>query len=92
MVAIHGEPIMIGRDPAVCKVTFRDGTTGVSGKHCSVSYDPVNRVFLLTDLKSTYGTYLLDGRRVQPGEQMRLAPGNGFYVGDPSNAFRVEVR
>lgn len=92
MIALHGEPVLIGRDPAVCKVTFRDGTTGVSGRHCSVTYDSQDCVFLLTDLQSTYGTYLIDGRRVQPGEQMRLTPGNGFYVGDPSNAFRVEVR
>ena len=92
MLAVHDTPLLIGRDPSACKVVFREGTVGISGRHCSISYDGQNKAFILTDLQSTYGTFLSDGRRLQPGEPVYLASGSGFYAGDPANAFLVEVK
>ena len=47
--------------------------------------------FLLTDLKSTYGTFLSGGQKLTPGVPCRLRPGDVFYLGDPENALRVEL-
>ena len=91
-VAVHpGSTVMIGRDPANCKVVFREGTEGVSGRHCSVTFDEASGDFVLTDLKSTYGTFLLNGQKLNPNVPYRLKSGDGFYVGTNANSFRVEL-
>lgn len=91
-VAVHsGTPVMIGRDPANCKVVFKEGTEGVSGRHCSVSFDAGTNEFILTDLRSTYGTFLMSGQKLTPNVPYRLKAGDGFYVGVNANSFRVEL-
>ena len=90
-VALHEAPVLIGRDPAACKVVFREGTDGVSGKHCSVAYDAAKDEFVLTDLRSTYGTFLSSGQKLNANVPYRLRPGESFYVGDKANSFRVET-
>lgn len=47
--------------------------------------------FLLTDLKSTYGTFLATGQKLTPGVACRLKAGDTFYLGEQSNALRVEL-
>ena len=89
--AVHATPIMIGRDPATCKVVFKEGTEGVSGRHCSVSFDESSGDFVLTDLRSTYGTYLMNGQKLNANVPYHLKAGDGFYAGDKANAFRVEL-
>ena len=89
--AVHSAPIMIGRDPATCKVVFKEGTEGVSGRHCSVSFDEARGEFVLTDLRSTYGTYLMNGQKLNANVPYHLKAGDGFYAGDKANAFRVEL-
>ncbi|MBQ0027492.1 MAG: trypsin-like peptidase domain-containing protein [Lachnospiraceae bacterium] len=89
---IGKEPVLIGRDTANCKVIFREGTAGVSGRHCSVEYKPEMNEFLVTDLRSTYGTYLMNGQRLQPNVPFHCKPGESFYVGDKANVLCVEVR
>ena len=84
-------PILIGRDPGSCKLVYAEGTAGVSGQHCSVSYDAATGEFILTDLRSTYGTFLASGQKLDANVPYRLKPGNGFYVGDRANAIRVEL-
>lgn len=89
--AVHQEPVFIGRDPNVCKITFKEGTAGVSSKHCSVAIDEASGDFLVTDMKSTYGTYLMNGQRLEPFVPYHLRSGDSFYVGDTRNSFRVEL-
>lgn len=83
--------LMIGRDRSVCALTFREGTPGVSGRHCSVSYDPASSVFTITDLKSSYGTFLQNGQRLTPHVPYPLKPGDSFYLGERANMLRVEI-
>lgn len=91
-VAVHsGSQVLIGRDPANCKVVFREGTEGISGRHCSVSYDAAKDEFILTDLRSTYGTFLMNGQKLNPNVPYRLKAGDGFYAGTKENSFRVEL-
>ena len=59
--------------------------------HCSVEWKAEMNEFLVTDLKSSYGTYLMSGQRLQPNVPHRLKAGDSFYVGDKANVIRVEV-
>ncbi|MBR1693258.1 MAG: trypsin-like peptidase domain-containing protein [Lachnospiraceae bacterium] len=89
-VSLRDRQIVIGRNPDVCSIVFKDGTPGVSGKHCSLSYDKSSGDFLLTDLKSTYGTYLANGQRLEAGVTYRLRSGDSFYLGEIGNTLQVE--
>lgn len=89
--AIGAEPLLVGRSTANCKIAYRDGTAGISGRHCIIEWKPQTGDFTVTDLGSTYGTYLMNGQRLQPNVPYRLMPGDSFYVGDKVNAIRVEV-
>lgn len=90
-VSLAGRQALIGRSPD-CQVIFQTGTPGVSTRHCSVSFDPDIGDFLLTDLRSTYGTFLLSGQKITPGAPVRLRPGDAFYLGERENALCVELR
>ena len=90
-VVVGSEPILIGRDPNSCKVVYAEGTSGVSGRHCSVSYDAAAGVFIVTDLRSTYGTFLANGQKMEANVPYRVTPGSEFYVGDKANGIRVEL-
>ncbi len=83
--------IVIGRRIGECKIVYKEGTPGVSGRHCSISYDENGKVFILTDLSSTYGTFLQNGQKLNPGMSYRLNPGESFYLGDRENVIRVEL-
>lgn len=91
LLVVKDTPVLIGRDPNVCKVVYAEGTTGVSARHCSVAYDPVKGEFLVTDLRSTYGTFLMNGQKLEPNVPCHILPGSEFYVGDRANAIRVEL-
>lgn len=88
---LNGRQILIGRDVANCTVVFQKGTPGVSSKHCSLSYDKSTGEFILTDLKSSYGTFLMNGQRLTAGMSCHLKPGDQFYMGSNANLLRVEV-
>lgn len=90
-VTVKGRQVVIGRDPSVCAIVFREGTPGVSGRHCSVTWDENSGDFILTDLKSSYGTYLLNGQRLIPGVGQRLRAGDSFYLGEKQNLLSVEL-
>ena len=90
--AVSNTTLFIGRDPSVCKITFKEGSVGVSGKHCSIMYREDTNEFVLTDLGSTYGTFLANGQRLQPNIAYRLKSGETFYVGDKANILLVEVK
>ncbi len=84
-------PIMIGRDAANCVIAYREGTPGVSKRHCSVSWNPDTEEFLVTDLNSSYGTFLMNGQKLQPNVPYHLKAGESFYVGENTNVLCVEV-
>lgn len=88
---LNGSQILIGRDVATCAVVFREGTPGVSSRHCSVSYEPASGDFILTDLRSSYGTFLANGQQLTPGLPYRLKEGQEFYLGGRANLLRVEI-
>lgn len=89
--SMAGGPIMIGRDGSSCKIVYKEGTAGVSGRHCTVEYKSDINEFLVTDLRSTYGTFLMNGQKLNPNVPYHLKAGESFYVGDKANVIRVEV-
>lgn len=89
--AINSTPIVVGRDKASCAISYQDGTVGVSGKHCTIEWKADTNEFVVTDLGSTYGTFIVNGQRLQPNMPYRLKAGESFYVGDKANVLRVEV-
>lgn len=85
-------PVMIGRDSSSCSVVYKDGTPGVSGRHCTVSFDSSTGEFILTDLKSSFGTFLgKTGQKIIPNTPVKLKPGETFYVGDKTNVISVDL-
>jgi hypothetical protein len=83
--------ILIGRDRANCRIAYNEGTPGVSSRHCSIMFDETSGEFLLTDLRSTYGTFLMNGQKLEPNVPYHLRAGESFYVGENSNVLKVEV-
>lgn len=90
-VPIKGR-IVIGRKKGECAIVYAEDTPGVSKKHCAVSFDRDSGDFILSDLNSTYGTFLWNGEKLIPGVTYRLRAGDGFYVGTQQNVLTVELR
>lgn len=84
--------IIIGRNPGACAIVFKEGTPGVSGSHCSLKYNEPSNDFILTDLGSTYGTFLSNGQKLPPNTPYHLSAGDSFYLGENMNALRVELQ
>ena len=78
--------LTFGRNPE-CDVVFSPDTAGVSGKHCSLRWR--NGALFLTDLGSSFGTLLGDGRKLS-NESADLKPGDSFCLGSHKIGFRVE--
>ena len=84
-------PITIGRDASSCQIVFAKDTKGVSGRHCQVAFDPASGTFTLTDIGSSYGTFLGNGLKLTPNSPVKLKAGDTFYLGDKANYLKVEV-
>lgn len=89
---IGASPILVGRDGSNCTIVYREGTPGVSGRHCSIGWDPNTEEFLITDLRSTYGTYLMNGQKLQANVPYHCKSGESIYIGEKINVLRVETR
>lgn len=88
---LDGKQIFIGRNTSVCAIVFKEGTPGVSNKHCSLSFDSASGDFILVDLNSTYGTFLSNGQKLVAGTAYHLKPRESFYLGDNINTLYVEL-
>lgn len=81
--------VVIGRDPAICNIVFDKNTPGISGRHCQVVYDPNEDCFIITDLGSSYGTFLGNGKKLTANVAEKLSTGDTFYLCDNANRFVV---
>lgn len=91
VVQLHRQPVQIGRDSATCRLVYQDGTPGVSSRHCQIYFDEPGGVFVVTDLNSTYGTFLADGTRIAPNTPVRLPAKSAVYLGEVSNTIYLEL-
>ena len=76
---------------AVCRLVYQDGTPGVSSRHCQIFFDEQENLFVVTDLNSTYGTFLADGQRLAPNTPVKLAPRSSIYLGEVANTIYLEL-
>ena len=81
--------VTIGRDPAFCNIVYEKSTPGISSRHCQLSYNPGEGCFVLTDLGSSYGTFLGNGKKLAPNVPEKLYTGDTFFLCDPANRFLV---
>ena len=81
--------VVLGRDPASCNIVFDKNTPGVSGRHCQVVYDANEDCFRITDLGSSYGTFLGNGKKLTANVTETLSAGDTFYLCDNANRFVV---
>ncbi len=86
---LSDEPVVIGRDPRVSQLVFSADTAGVSGRHCSIWFDPAHQTVLVQDLWSSHGTFLESGERLTSGEPRPLRSADQFYLADPEVLFEV---
>lgn len=82
--------VRIGRQPDKNDLVFPADSQGVSGVHCMVQADGSRA--LLTDLGSTYGTYLADGTRLEPNRPVVLQIGDSFLLGSEKQRFSLQRR
>jgi len=90
VVRVSTQPILIGR-AGNCGLRFPDNAPGISGSHCSVQWDPATKDFIVTDLNSTYGTYLQSGQKMQPNQPYRMRAGDKFYLAEQSNTIGLTM-
>ena len=89
-VYLKQDEILVGRSRD-CRILFRDGTPGVSGRHCSIAWNAEKRCFVVRDLGSTYGTYLDSGMKLEANRAYELVAGESIYLGEKANTLRLEV-
>ena len=58
-VVIGRDPILIGRSQE-CKIVFKDGPPGVSGRHCALTWDAEKRSFILKQVLAAPDGYDYD--------------------------------
>lgn len=85
---LQGESVLFGRDPA-CTVKFPPSAPGISARHCQV--DRQGDKVTITDLDSTYGTFVADGRKLGPRQPASLRVGDQFWLGSHDNRFELVV-
>ena len=90
-VPLHHQPIQVGRDNATCRLVYRDDTPGVSSHHCQVFFDEREQVFVVTDLHSSYGTFLVGGQRLAPDVPTKLSPKSSIYLGEVENTIYLDL-
>ena len=61
----------------------------VSRCHCSVRYDNIKEMFVITDLSSTHGTYINGSVKLEPNVPKYIKSGTGFHVGSEKISFVV---
>lgn len=65
-----------------------EGTAGVSHRHCMLTAGRTGEV-QLTDLGSTYGTFLGSGQKLNANSPVTLHRGDTFWLGSRDQMFRI---
>lgn len=79
-----------GRNPS-SKIPYPENHRGISGNHCILQYDSQGELFILTDLGSSYGTFLESGQMIQKNSKVALSAGDKFYLADTNELFEVRL-
>ncbi|MBQ2954928.1 MAG: trypsin-like peptidase domain-containing protein [Clostridia bacterium] len=82
-----GARFSIGYDASRSQIVFPNGTPGISGKHCSISFD--GKTVMVTDEGSRYGTWI-DQTRLTPGTATVMHRGQTLYFGSKKQAMKLD--
>lgn len=89
VLPIPEKGFILGRNPQMCNFLFEREEPGISGCHCSITYNSQVDAFMLEDLDSSFGTYTADGIRLSTGKIVPLKAKDIFYLAAPTNSFTV---
>jgi pSer/pThr/pTyr-binding forkhead associated (FHA) protein len=81
-ILLNGDRITIGRNPRQVDVQLYnlDEPSSVSRLHCSITYDPAQNQFLITDEVSSSGTKVR-GEAIRPHQPCALQDGDEIELG-----------
>ncbi len=82
--------VRIGRDPAKNDLAYPGDTQGISGVHCVLMVNGSS--VWLKDLGSTYGTYVGQGKKLNPGEAIELHVGDRFWLASEKQMFVITAK
>lgn len=86
--ALGPNGLLFGQSPE-CGVCFPAGTPGVSRRHCMLRQNGSQVV--LTDLGSSYGTFLSSGTKLPPQYPTQVGSGSRFYLATTACMFQVNI-
>ena len=76
-IPLHGT-LVAGRDPG-CAIAFPGETRGVSHRHCQFRVQ--GGLVVVTDLGSSYGTFINGRNKLKPHASVTLSPGDSVGLG-----------
>lgn len=88
---IRAQGTVMGRDPNTCDFVFAANVTGISRQHCKIEFNRQTGMFIVSDLGSSYGTFLAGGVRVPQGQPAVLQAGGQFYLAERDCMFMVNL-
>ncbi len=78
--------MVAGRDPG-CSIGFPGDTHGVSHRHCQIRAN--GSTLIVTDLGSSYGTFINGKNRLKPQHSVAVSPGDSIALGSQKQCFTV---
>ncbi|MBF0538555.1 MAG: protein kinase [Nitrospirae bacterium] len=75
-IPLGNKPTLIGRDPTKCALVLSEKR--ISSVHCEVHSEKDD--FYVKDLRSTFGTFLDDNKKLPPFESTLISPGDTFSL------------
>lgn len=85
---------IIGRDPEQCTLVFDAAEKNVSRVHCRLHYSRTNRCFVIQDLHSANGTFVVrksKSQRVPADYALGLKDKDVIYIASEKNSFLVNL-
>lgn len=76
--------IVIGKDANRCNIVLENDT--VSRIHCVIKYDEETEIYTICD-KSSNGTFLSDGTKLERDVETEVKSGTEIYLGEPRESF-----
>ncbi len=83
------EELLIGRDNAMCNLILDQNADKISRKHCSIVFDAMRNVYMVTDYSSN-GTYIDGGNRFVANMATQVQRGTVISLGNRENRFRLQ--
>ncbi len=83
-----GETVYVGRDAGTCQLLFPNAP-GVSRVHCMFHTD--GQTIQVQDLRSSYGTFLANGLKLEPNTPSPIQSGSMVFIGSRNIAVSVEL-